>query len=187
MPQVFVEISARHIHLAEKDLFILFGNDYSLKKQKNLSQSGEFAAKEIITIVNGDKKLTFRVIGPLRKVTQVELSVSDCIFLKIKPSLKLSGDLFGSSKATLVGPSGQLKLKQGVIVAKRHLHIDFATAQKWKLKNGQKISVLTKGDRAVEFKNIIVRIGNFQTRLHLDTDEANAAGLKNNDKVYLQI
>lgn len=186
MVKVEVEISARHVHLAKKELDILFGEAYNLKIKNTLSQKGEFAAKEIIQVVSGEKSLAVRVVGPLRKETQVELSMTDCIFLKLKPILKISGDLKKSAGVVLAGPKGKLKLKQGLIVAKRHLHIDVTTAKKWQLKNGQTISAVTKGERAIEFKNIIVRIGDFQTRLHLDTDEANAAGLKNHDKVYLQ-
>ncbi|MCB9802694.1 phosphate propanoyltransferase [Candidatus Nomurabacteria bacterium] len=188
MPKVIAEISARHIHLSEKDLFFLFGKAYLLKKQNSLSQPGEFAAKETLTVKA--KKNSFpkvRIIGPIRKETQVELSVSDCIFLGVKPVLNLSGDLKNSSAITLIGPKGILKLKKGTIVAKRHLHLSKKDAQKWALKNKQKVKVKISGSRAMLLEEVIVRVGDFQTRLHLDTDEANAAGIKNKQKVLLEI
>lgn len=194
MKKIIAEVSARHLHLCAKDLEILFGSprgvagkNYSLHKKLDLSQTGQYAAQETVTLVNKNKSLTVRIIGPTRPATQVELSLTDCKFLDIKPVLKLSGDIKNSSSLTLVGPKGKVKLKTGVIVAKRHLHLASLDAKKWQIKNNQKVSVQVKSERELVFKNIIVRVGEGQTRLHLDTDEANAAGLKNGDIVYLDI
>jgi putative phosphotransacetylase len=187
MKKVILEVSARHLHLSEKDLFVLFGKNYVLHKKKDLSQKGEFAAQETVDVVHKNKVLSCRIVGPTRKQTQVELSATDFKFLELPTSLRLSGDLKNTGGAVLVGPKAKIKLKQGLILAKRHLHIDPKTAQKWNLKNGQSISAVNRGERAVVFKNVIVRIGDFSTRLHLDTDEANASGLKNNDFIYLDI
>lgn len=187
MKKIIAEVSARHLHLCQKDLEILFGRNYQLHQKIALSQTGQYAAQETVTLVNQNKSLTARIIGPTRPDTQVELSLTDCKFLDIKPILKLSGDIKNSGSLTLVGPKGKTKLKTGVIVAKRHLHLAVQDAKKWRLKNNSKVSVLVKGERELIFKGIIVRVGEIQTRLHLDTDEANAAGIKNNEVVYLDI
>ncbi|MBT4349801.1 phosphate propanoyltransferase [bacterium] len=188
MKKVTVEVSARHIHLSDKDLVKLFGKQYSLHQKNNLSQSDQFAAKETLVISGSKNKLSrVRILGPNRVKTQVELSLSDCIYLGIKPVLRLSGDLKGSSDILLIGPKGKLRIKHGAIVAKRHLHISKTQAKEWKLKNKQKISASIKGERSIIFNNIIVRVGDFVTRLHLDTDEANAAGVDKNTIAYLDI
>lgn len=186
--KVIAEVSARHVHLSEKDLELLFGKNYILQKKYDLSQPEQFAALEKLEI-RGSKNISLhaRVLGPTRAQTQVELSFSDCLLLGIEPVLRLSGDLASSSPVTLVGPQGSVELREGVIVAQRHLHLSETDAQQWQLKDQQEISVKTEGPRELIFHKIKVRIGNFQTRLHLDTDEANAAGLKNNDQVYLEI
>lgn len=185
MKKIIAEVSARHIHLSEKDRKILFGKDYQFKIEKKLSQLGHFAAKEKVILQNKNKTLTVRVLIPLRIETQVELSMTDCKFLELKSILRLSGDIKNSGSLTLVGPKGKIKLKTGVIVAKRHLHLAIQDAKKWQLRNNQKVSVLIKGERELIFKSIIVRVGVGATRLHLDTDEANAAGIKNGGVVYL--
>jgi len=187
MKKIIAEVSARHIHLSEKDKNVLFGKDYKFTIEKKLSQIGHFAAKEKITLKNKDKILTARVLLPLRAETQVELSMTDCKFLDLKPVLKLSGDIKNSSGITLVGPKRELKLKTGAIVAKRHLHLSEIDAKNWKLKNKQKVLIQIKGERALVLQNVIIRIGVGLTRLHLDTDEANASGIKNGETVYLDI
>ncbi|MBT7553276.1 phosphate propanoyltransferase [bacterium] len=188
MKKVIVEVSARHIHLSKTDLSKLFGPQYRLHKKQSLSQPSQFAAREILSIKGSKNELhRVRVLGPTRKETQIELSVSDCIYLGVKPDLRLSGDLKDSSRILLAGPAGKIVVKQGVIVAKRHLHISKEQAQKWVLKNNQKISAEIKGDRAITLHNVIVRVGDFKTRLHLDTDEANAAGISREAMAYLNI
>ncbi|MCD4760337.1 hypothetical protein K8R42_00380, partial [bacterium] len=165
----------------------LFGKNFNLKKIKELSQPGEFASQEQVEVI-GKQKIKMRIVGPIRKQTQVELALSDCRAMGVKPVIRISGDLKDSSGGlTLKGPKGQIKLTSGVIVAKRHLHIDTATAKKWKVKNNQKVKAIIKGSRAMEIREIIARVGNYSTAIHLDTDEANAVGLLNCSKIDLDI
>ncbi|MFA5126450.1 MAG: PduL/EutD family phosphate acyltransferase [Patescibacteria group bacterium] len=182
---VIAEISAKHIHLSQEDLAKLFGKNYKLKKFRALSEPTQFAAKEKVFILGAKKHLSLRIVGPARKKSQVELAMTDCIFLGIKPAIQLSEHV---AKATLVivqGPKGRVKVP--AIVPWRHLHISLAQAKLWRLRAGQRISAIIPGQRAIEFKNIIVRPGPFVTRLHLDTDEGNAAGIKSGTKVKLSI
>ncbi len=187
MKKVIAEVSARHLHLSQDHVNKLFGKEYSLKKLKDVSQPNQFATKETLEVI-GPKNIfrKVRIVAPVRKQTQLELSISDCIHLGIKPVLKLSGDLKDVSFFYLKGPKRKIRVK-GAIVPKRHLHISEAMAKKWKLKNNQKIEALIKGNRGGVLKEVIVRIGDFKTRLHLDTDEANAMNIKNNSSVYLNI
>jgi putative phosphotransacetylase len=188
MRKIVVEISARHIHLSDQALAKLFGPSYRLHKKHPIAQPGQFAARETITIKGPKNSLTrVRVIGPNRPKTQLELSLSDCIFVGVNPILRLSGKLSGSAGIWLKGPAGQIKIKQGVIVPKRHLHISKAQAKAWGLKKHQKVSALIKGERSLVLNNVIVRVGDYVTRFHLDTDEANAAGVKQGASAYLDI
>jgi len=182
MPKVPVEISARHLHLSLKDLETLFGAGYCLKKIKDLSQPGEFVAQETVDLI-GPKSIykNVRIVGPVRKNTQVEITATDCRILGINAPIKISGDIKGSASAILKGPRGQIKLNQGVIIAKRHLHLSAKEARIFGLKNNQaiSISVSAAGQRSVTFHQVIVRAGDqYKKACHLDTDEANAAGLK---------
>ena len=186
--KIIAEISARHLHIAQADLEKLFGKNYSLKHFKDLSQPGEFASAEQVEVIGAKNKLTMRIVGPVRKQTQLELALSDARFLGVQPMIRVSGDLKGTPGGlTLKGPQGSLKLKTGVIVAQRHLHLSTKDARAWRLKNGQLVKAKVKGQRALEFDNIVVRVGNYVSRIHLDTDEANAAGLLSCSKIDLQI
>ncbi|MFH1610837.1 MAG: PduL/EutD family phosphate acyltransferase [Patescibacteria group bacterium] len=171
-----VEVSARHIHLSQKDLDILFGKKYFLKKLKDLSQTGEFATKEKVFSVK-NKNYYFRIIGPVRKESQIELSYTDSVKLNINIDLRLSGDLKNIKNfIEIKGPKGKVKIK--VIIAKRHLHCSTDEAKKLKLKNNQKASIKIIGERGLVFENIIVRVGEkYNLSCHVDTDEANACGL----------
>lgn len=175
--KIRIEISARHCHLSLKDLNSLFGPGYKLKPIKQLSQLGEFASSETITIKTEDGQIdNLRILGPIRERTQIELALTDARKLKINPPLRLSGDVKGSLGATLIGSKGQIKIKEGVIIAQRHLHCNLKQAKKFNLKNGQMVSVKTSGERSVTFHNIAVRIkDNFDLSVHLDTDEGNAS------------
>lgn len=189
MQKIIAEISGRHIHLSQVDLFKLFGKNYKLKKLKDLSQPSEFASTATVK-VRGPKNILakIRIVGPVRQKTQVELTVSDCRFLGVNPVFKLSGDHKNSSGGLkLIGTKGSILLKTGVIVPLRHLHMSVSDAKKWHLKNGQKVKAKIPGVRGIVFENIIVRVGNYQTRVHLDTDEANAAGLLSCAKIDLDI
>ena len=184
MKTVIAEVSARHIHLSQKDLDKLFGKDFKLTKLKDLSQPGEFAAQETLVVKGArDYFPKVRIVGPVRKKTQVELSTTDCYFLGIKPVVQLSGQVKKASQVTLQGPQG--RVAASAIVPRRHLHISKAQAKLWKYKPGKKISIIVKGERAAILDNIIVRVGDFKTNIHLDTDEANAVSLVHNQKVYI--
>ncbi len=185
MKTVIAEVSARHIHLSQVDFEKLFGKDKTMLADRPISQPGQFATKQVVTAQGPKKEFQLRIVGPARTKSQVELSITDCLNLGIKPILQVSGKVIKSSSLTIIGPKA--KIKVAAIVAWRHLHISEKQAKAWGLKNGQKISATASGDRAVEFKNIIVRTGNFVTRLHLDTDEANSAGIISGTKVKLLI
>lgn len=174
-----IEISARHIHLRKKDLETLFGNGYELSKFKGLTQFGHFAAQETLTIKSGEAKIeSVRIVGPLRGYTQVELSLTNAIFLGIKPLIKKSGDLADTSGIILVGPKAELKLEKGVIIPWRHIHINETKAQELGLKQHDLVSVRVDGNRALVFNNIITRINQDSSLvLHLDTDEGNTCNI----------
>jgi propanediol utilization protein len=171
-----IEISARHIHLSQKDLDILFGKKYYLKKLKDLSQHGQFAAKEEVVSVK-NKEYKFRVLGPVRKESQIEISRTGAIDLGLDVPLKLSGDLKKvKSFLEVKGTKGKVKVK--VIVAKRHLHCLPSEAKNLGLKKNQKVKVMVKGERELVFHNVIVRPEEeYNLGCHIDTDEANACGL----------
>lgn len=175
--KVKVEVSARHCHLSKEDAQKLFGQDYKLKVIKPLSQPGEFASQETISVKTAGGQLAkVRVLGPIRDKTQVEISLTEARKLKINPPIRLSGDLKGSVGAILIGAKGQVKIKEGIIIVKRHLHCNPEQAKKLGLKNGQLIAVKTPGERSVILNNIVVRIkDNFDLAVHLDTDEGNAS------------
>ena len=176
--KVRVEISARHIHLNQPDLEKLFGAGYEIKKLKDLSQEGEFAAEETVTLVGPKRKLeNLRVVGPVRSATQVELAYTDTFSLGIDAPLRISGDLAGSAGARIIGPVGEVDLPEGVLVAKRHLHINQKEADELGLKNDDLVKVKVAGDRGLIFENVAVRIKpNFHLSIHIDTDEANSCG-----------
>ncbi len=175
-----VEISARHIHLSQKDADILFGKNHQFEILKNLSQKGEFAAKETVDIEVGDAIIKgVRVIGPIRKATQLELTLSDSYFLKTDIPFRLSGDVAGSRGFRAIGPVGLVEKKEGMIVARRHLHISPKDAKIYGLKNDELVAVHIIGERETIFRQVVVRVGkNYQTMVHIDVDEANASGLK---------
>lgn len=178
MKRIKAEISARHLHISREHLDKLFGSAYQLKPIKDLSQPGEFASEEKVEVIGPKGTLSMRIVGPVRKQTQVELAFTDARVLGVKPVIRVSGDLAGSpGGVTLKGPRGSVKLNEGIIVPQRHLHISLADAKKWHIKNGQKLKALIKGPRSLELREIVARVGNYSTAIHLDTDEGNAAGL----------
>ena len=186
--KVIVEVSAKHLHISKKDLEKLFGKNYKLNDIKDISQPGQFACKEILEVIgkrNSFKKV--RIVGPERKNTQLELSISDAIFLGVEPVIKVSGNHKNTPGIILKNKNKKIKIKNGVIVSKRHLHISPEEAKKLGLKNRQKVEAIIKGKRAGTIKEIVVRFGNYNTRLHLDTDEANAFNIKNGSRVELKI
>ena len=172
-------ISARHVHLCEADLLTLFGKGYVLKKERELVQPGQYVCAEKVAFVGKKGRIDgIRVLGPLRGQTQVELSLTDCYKAGILPTIRMSGALRETPGGTQVGPMGEVTLTAGVIVAARHLHLSAAQAALYGLKDGDVVDVKAAGPRGVIFSNVLVRAGEgHEMELHLDTDEANAAGL----------
>lgn len=182
-----VGVSNRHVHLSQQDLAILFGGTANLTKSKELSQPGQFACAETLTLVGPRGVIeNVRVLGPVRTATQVEISAADGFRLGIKPPVRDSGDLEGSAQATLVGPKGAVSLPQGVVVAARHIHMNETDALRFGLQDKQKVCVRVQGERGLIFEEVLVRVNpNYSLEFHVDLDEANAAGLGNNDRVML--
>ncbi len=184
---ITVNVSARHVHLSKEHLEILFGKDYTLTPIRDLMQPGEFAAKETVMVI-GPKGViqNVRVLGPVRKDTQVEISKTDGYTLGIDAPVRESGNIEGTPGCVLVGPMGAVRIEQGVICALRHIHMPEDVAKEWNIKNNQLVQVETCGKRRVIFDKVLVRVSpNFVLEMHVDTDEANAAGIKNGDKVFL--
>ena len=182
--QIQIEYSHRHIHVSKEVIERLFGHGYNLSSKKKLSQADDFAAQETVTLMGPKGKIeNVRIIGPAREKTQIEILQSDAFLLGIEAPLRLSGDLDNTPGIKIVSSLNEVDLEEGVIIAKRHLHISPEEAKKNKLKNGQKIQLEVKGERALIFKKIIVRVKEgFTTKIHIDIEEANAAGIKQNDK-----
>ncbi len=183
--KVPVKISARHIHITEAHFKKLFGKDKPTFYKK-LGQS-QFAAKETL-IIKAKKRFIerVRIVAPFRKQTQVEISMHDAIYLKMKPVIRLSGDLKGTPGIKLIGPRGEVDLKEGVIVAQRHLHLHPNDAKKLGLNHKDIISILIKGKRAVLFGDVVVRVNPlFNMCVHLDTDEGNAAAMPKQGNGYI--
>jgi len=182
-----VGVSNRHVHLSQSHLAVLFGGAAVLAKRKELSQPGQFACDETLTLVGPRGVIeTVRVLGPTRAATQVEISAADGFRLGIKPPVRDSADLDGSAKATLVGPEGAVSLPQGVVVAARHIHMHDNDALRFGVRDKQKICVRVKGERGLIFEEVLVRVSpNYSLEFHVDLDEANAAGLANGDRVML--
>ena len=176
--RIFVPVasSARHVHLCRADVERLFGAGYRLQRLKDLSQPGQFACKEQVTVVGPRGQLErVRVLGPERKATQVEVSLTDTFGLGIKAPVRMSGKTQGTPGCKLVGPAGSIELSEGVIVAARHLHLSAAQAALFGLKDGQTVRLRAEGERATVLENVIVRAGDgHDMEVHIDTDEANA-------------
>ena len=172
--------SARHVHLSQVDLEKLFGSGYQLKKERDLVQPGEFAAEETVVIQGTKAKIEkVRIVGPLREKSQVEISKTDARYLGIEAPIRISGNHSDSASLTLIGPASQVTLPDGVIVPQRHIHCSAVQAEEIKLVNNQMVSVDIKGERGLIFKQVIVRVADdYQWEMHVDTDEANASGLK---------
>lgn len=186
MPRIVrVEVSARHIHLSARDVKRLFGPVHTLRPLRNVSQPGQFATRETVTVVGPKGRLEgVRIIGPAREASQVELTVTEARRLGIRPVFRLSHEHRGTPGCTLIGPAGHVRLRKGVIVALRHLHVSPEQARRLRLKHHQRISIQVKGPRSVRFDDVIVeaRPTVDSESFMLDTDEANAAGLKGGER-----
>lgn len=178
--QVLVETSARHVHVTDEHLEILFGKGHTLTNKKDLSQPGQFACEEKVTIVGPKGQLKASILGPTRKATQIELSLTDARTIGVEALIRESGDIEGTNGCKLVGPEGEIDLDKGVIAAKRHVHLDLDTAKEFGIENGQIVSVKVESEnRSLVFGDVVARVSEkFAPAVHIDTDEANAAGLK---------
>lgn len=165
----------------------LFGYNYNLTKLKDLSQPGQFAAKETVTIIGPKGKIEkVRILGPVRSKTQVEISISDTFVLGIKAPVKESGDIENTPGIIIQGPNGIIEKDKGVIVALRHIHMTEDYAKAHGFKNGEMVTVISEGIRKTAFYNVLIRVSNkYRLEMHIDIDEANAAALKNGDKVRI--
>lgn len=174
-----VGISNRHIHLSQADLDQLFGAGYQLTPMKELSQPGQFACKETVTICGPKGAIEkVRVLGPVRKETQIEIVAGDCFKLGVKAPAKLSGDLAGTPGITVVGPRGSVQTAQGLIVAQRHIHMAPADAQAYGVQDGQIVKIHVSGLRGGIYDNVAIRVTtSSKLECHLDTEEANAMGV----------
>ncbi len=175
---VMVEISARHLHVSREDLDVLFGKDYQLTNKKDLSQPGQFACEEKVEIVGPKGKLKMSILGPERPKTQVEISATDARSIGLVVPVRESGDIAGTPGCKLVGPAGEVDIAEGVMVAKRHIHLETEEAKEMGLEDKQVVQVKIAGDRGVIFCETVVRVSpKFKEAMHIDTDEANAAGI----------
>ena len=176
---VIVEISARHLHLSQEHLDILFGAGHQLTPKKDLSQPGQFACEEKVEVVGPKSSMKMSVLGPVRPATQVELSLTDARSIGVKAPIRESGVVEGSGACKLVGPCGEVDLAEGVMVAKRHLHIIPEDAEKAGIVDKQIVKLSVKSEeRSIIFDDVIARVSaKAATAVHLDTDEANAAGI----------
>lgn len=175
-----VEISARHVHLSQKDLETLFGKDSALTPKRELSQPGQYLSEERVKLIGAKSEMNnVAILGPVRKNTQVELSISDARALGIKDiTINESGYLQGAGSITIVGKNGSIEAKNSVIVAKRHIHLRKKDAEEWNIENGQIVKVKVFGIRALIFDEVVARVSDkFMPAMHIDFDEANACGL----------
>ena len=175
--EVPVEISARHVHLDQAAVDVLFGPGYQIREKRPLSQPGQYLAEERIKLVTAKGEMSnVAILGPLRKAVQVELSLSDARALGIKAPVNQSGDLSGAGDVILIGPKGVVMAKGSVIVAKAHIHMTPADAEKYKVVDGEKVSVRMNTERPVTIDDVVVRVSkDFALAMHIDFDEANAA------------
>ena len=175
--KVLVETSARHVHLTENQIAVLFGEGASLTPKKDLSQPGQFACEERVTVVGPKKSIpNVIILGPARSAGQVEVSFTDARTLGIEAPVRESGDIEGTPGIKLIGPAGEVDLAQGLIVAKRHVHLTPEDARKFGLADRQVVSLKIDSERSVVFGDLVVRVSpKFAAAVHIDTDESNAA------------
>ncbi|MCR5456489.1 MAG: phosphate propanoyltransferase [Clostridiales bacterium] len=184
-----VGVSNRHIHLTQEHVEVLFGKGYQLTPLKDLSQPGQYACKEQLTLIGPSLRAIegVRVLGPVRKQSQVEISKTDSFTLKVKPPVRESGDLAGSAPITIIGPKGLVQLNEGCILANRHIHMSPADGERYGVKDGDYVSVETVGEgKRTKLYDVQIRVSDkFILEMHLDTDDANACGIGNGSKVKL--
>lgn len=176
-------ISNRHIHLSQVDVNKLFGDGYQLKVLKNISQPGQFAGEETVTLSGPKGKIAnVRVVGPVRKTTQIEIMMGDNFVLGTQAPVRISGEFTDGAGITIIGPAGEVYVSAGMIVAQRHLHCTIAEAEQMGIKNGDTINIKIPGPRGLIFENVAVRArDDYALDFHIDIEEANAAGVNVGD------
>ncbi len=181
-------VSNRHVHLCRQHVQILFGSNYRLSVRNELSQPGQYACQETLKIIGAKGSIdNIRILGPERNDTQVEISVTDSFLLGIQPVIRMSGDIAGTPGAKLVGPKGEVVLKEGVIISKRHLHISLEQAELYKLKNEDMVDIIVDSNRRIILGDVAVRAGDKHfLELHIDMDEANAGLIQNGRLLKLE-
>ena len=183
-----VGVSNRHIHLTRADVDTLFGKGYELTQLKDLSQPGQYACKEVLTIIGPSLRPieNVRVLGPLLSKTHVEISRTDSFTLKVKPPVRESGNVTGSAALTIVGPKGVVTIPEGCIIANRHIHMSPADGEAFGVKDGDTVTIDIDGPRRTRFFDVQVRVSDaFRLEMHIDTDDANAAGIGNGAQVRI--
>jgi putative phosphotransacetylase len=185
--KVEVGISNKHVHLSEADLATLFGAGHKLTLKKELKQPGQFASEELVDVVGPKGTLKgIRVLGPTRKESQVELAMTDARQIGLSLPVRESGVLDGSPGVKLIGPKGEIELAKGAIIALRHIHLSPSEAKEANVKDKDWVTVKTFGSRPLIFEDVLIRSGDAHLKeMHVDTDEGNAAGLKNDDMVEI--
>jgi putative phosphotransacetylase len=177
--EVLVETSARHVHVTREALDILFGEGFELTKKKDLSQPGQFASNERVAVIGPKGQFpAVSILGPIRPECQVEISLADARSIGVEAPVRESGDVAGSGPCKLVGPCGEVELKEGVIAAQRHIHATPEDAEKYGLKDKQLVSVKVDSGlgRSLIFSDVVVRVSpKYALAMHIDTDESNAA------------
>ena len=179
---VMVETSARHVHVTDADLAILFGEGHKLTPKKDLSQPGQYACEEKVRIVGPKGELKASILGPTRPESQVELSLTDARSIGVVALVRESGNIAGTNGVKLIGPAGEVDLKEGVIAAKRHIHFDPKSAEEFGVTNGQIVSLkVTSDERSLVFGDVVCRVSEkYALAAHIDTDESNAANCGKN-------
>lgn len=177
--KIIVEMSARHVHVTKEDLEKLFGKGAELTPKRELSQPGQYLCEERVDLIGPKKTIAnVSILGPVRPETQVEVSLTDARTLGVAAPIRMSGDVKGSGAVTIKGPAGEVELTEGVIAAKRHIHMTPEDAEKMGLSDGQNVSVKIEGERGLIFDETVLRVSpKFATAMHIDTDEANAVAL----------
>jgi putative phosphotransacetylase len=188
-PVLVVNSSARHMHITQENLEVLFGKGHQLGVHRWLYQEGQFAAKETVTLIGPRKRMipNLRILGPTRNLTQVELSRTDAISLGIEAPVRMSGDIEGTPGCLIMGPAGSLEMKNGVIRAARHVHMSPADAEFYGVEHKDMMKLKVTADQCTTtFDDLLVRVDeSFKLEVHIDTDEANACDLDRADKVEL--
>ncbi|CAM4270867.1 propanediol utilization protein [Bacillus manliponensis] len=183
MKQIPIGVSNRHIHVTQEVLEKLFGQGHELTAIKELTQPGEFAAEETVTIKTEKGEITkVRILGPVRKFTQVEISKTDARKLGINVPIRSSGNIEGTPGITIIGPNGTLQIEQGVIIAERHIHMTTEDAKYFGVQDKQYVNVKINGERALTFHQVLIRVKDtYALDMHIDTDEANSGNIKTGD------